>query len=415
MLHLTKFLQGFVPQEDVASGLAVLVVLIAIGVAAFIANFIAKKIIVAGISHLLKKTQTQRDDIFLQRGVFEKLSHLAPALIVYACAPLLSESHPAVASFVLSASLIYLVIAAVLFLDALINAGVEVYGTYRISKDFPIKSFAQVAKLLIYFFGVIAILSLILGKSPVTFLAGFGALTAVLMFVFKDPILGFVAGIQLSANRMVAVGDWIEMPKYGVDGDVMEIALTTVKIRNFDKTITTVPTQSLISDSFKNWRGMSETGGRRIKRSIFIDVSSIKFCDEEMLDRFAKIEFVAEYLQTKKAELEAYNEASGIDISSAVNGRKLTNIGTFRAYIEAYLRNHSKISKSLTLLVRQLQPTENGIPIEIYTFSLETDWLVYEGLQADIFDHIFAAVSEFDLKIFQNPTYESFGKLQMHQ
>ena len=228
------------------------------------------------------------------------------------------------------------------------------------------------------------------------------------MLVFKDPILGFVAGIQLSANKMVAVGDWIEMPKYGVDGDIMEIGLTTVKIRNFDKTITTIPTQSLINDSFKNWRGMQETGGRRIKRALHIDVSSVRFCSAEMLDRFARIQFITDYLKNKSEELTAYNQAGGIDTSSLVNGRHLTNIGTFRAYIEAYLRAHPMISNELTFLVRQLKPGAQGVPIEIYVFTTTTNWLDYERIQADIFDHLLAAATEFDLRLFQDPTGADF-------
>lgn len=231
------------------------------------------------------------------------------------------------------------------------------------------------------------------------------------MLVFKDPVLGFTAGIQLSTNKMVSVGDWIEMPSYGVDGDVIEIALTTVKIRNFDKTITTIPTQSLINDSFKNWRGIQDVGGRRIKRSIYIDVSTIKFCDAEMLNRFSKIQFIKDYIAEKDEELTRFNAESGADATNLVNGRRMTNVGTFRAYTEAYLRAHPSISKELTLLVRQLQPTENGLPIEIYAFTNVIDWLPYEAIMADIFDHILAAAREFDLSVYQNPTGGDFSKL----
>ncbi len=411
MNALTEFFTQFEILDGYAPMAAVVAALLGIVLLAIVANIIAKYGIVALINRLLKKSTSQRDDVFAQRKVFERLSQLAPALVIYALAPLALGDYPAAESFVDKLSVIYMVVIGVLFVDALINAGLEIYGTYRVSKDFPINSFTQIAKLAIYFLGFITVLSLILGQSPLTFLAGLGALTAVLMLVFKDPILGLVAGIQLSANRMVAVGDWIEMPQFGVDGDVMEIALTTVKIRNFDKTITTVPTQSLISDSFKNWRGMQETGGRRIKRSIYLDLSSIRFCDEEMLKRFSKIQYIADYVQEKRLEIGEFNKAANADLSTLVNGRHLTNVGTFRAYVEAYLRNHPKISKSLTLLIRQLQPTEHGLPIEIYVFSLETDWLIYESIQADIFDHILAAVPEFDLRVFQHPTGGDFQQL----
>ena len=244
------------------------------------------------------------------------------------------------------------------------------------------------------------------------FLSGLGALTAVLLLVFKDTILGLVAGVQLSANKMVAVGDWIEMPKYGADGDVIEVALTTVKVQNWDKTVTTIPAYALISDSFKNWRGMQESGGRRIKRSVSIDVQTIVFCDEEMLGRFAKIKYIAEYIQKKKDELARFNQELKVDDSSLVNGRRMTNVGTFRAYVVAYLKHHPKIHQEMTFLVRQLAPSENGLPIEVYVFSNDKVWANYEAIQADIFDHILAVVPEFDLRVFQVPTGNDFRRLQ---
>jgi miniconductance mechanosensitive channel len=244
------------------------------------------------------------------------------------------------------------------------------------------------------------------------FLSGLGALTAVLLLVFKDTILGFVAGIQLSANKMVAVGDWIEMPKYGADGDVIDVALTTVKVQNFDKTITTIPAYALISDSFKNWRGMFQSGGRRIKRAVHIDMQTVMFCNEEMLARFAKIQYISEYIQRKKEELEKHNAKHQVDNSNLVNGRRMTNVGTFRAYVTEYLKNHPKIHRELTFLVRQLAPGESGLPIEIYVFTNDTEWAHYEAIQADIFDHILAVLPEFDLRVFQNPSGMDFHALQ---
>lgn len=411
MSILTEFFTDYPFLHGYEGLVAIISALAGICLLAFVANFVARNIIVRFIRHLVSRTKSERDDILVKRKVFDRLSQIAPAIVIYALAPLALNDYPIVSNLVTTLSLIYMVVISVLFFDALINAGLEIYGTYRISNDIPITSFAQVAKLIIYFLATITVLSLILGESPLTFIAGLGALTAVLMLVFKDPILGFVAGIQLSANRMVAPGDWIEMPKFGVDGDVLEIGLTTVKIRNFDKTITTIPTQALISDSFKNWRGMQETGGRRIKRSIFIDVSTVKFCDEDMIQRYAKIQYISEYIKTKQSELSKFNQEANVDLTALANGRRMTNVGTFRAYIEAYLENHPKISKSLTLLIRQLQPTENGLPLEIYVFSLDTNWINYEKIQADIFDHIFAAAPEFDLKIFQNPTGSDFRTL----
>ena len=408
MSVLMEYIERVGFSGQIAAPLAIIIAIISICLLAFLANMIARRIIVGTVHKVLLSTPSERDDIFVKRRVFERVSQLAPAIVIYELTPLFLSEYTLLNQGILTLSLIYMVVVGVLFLDGMINAGLEIYSTYRISREFPVTSFAQVAKIGLYFLGFITVLSLLLGQSPLTFLAGLGALTAVLMLVFKDPILGFVAGVQLSANRMVAVGDWIEMPKFAVDGDVIEIALTTVKIRNFDKTITTVPTQALISDSFKNWRGMKETGGRRIKRCLFVDISSIRFCDEEMLNRFTKIQYISEYIERKKQELDEFNQSSGADLSSLANGRRLTNVGTFRAYIEAYLHHHPKISKSLTFLVRQLQPTTHGLPIEVYVFSLDTDWIAYEKIQADIFDHILAAASEFDLHLFQNPSGHDF-------
>ena len=262
-----------------------------------------------------------------------------------------------------------------------------------------------------YFLAGIFVISILLNKTPVYLLSGVGALAAVLMLVFRDSILGFVAGIQLAANRMVSVGDWIEMPKYGADGDVLEVALTTVKVQNWDKTITTIPTYALISESFKNWRGMSESGGRRIKRAVNIDMSSIRFSDEEMLGRYEKIQYISEYIESKKHELEAFNQSENVDNASLANGRRMTNIGTFRAYVVAYLGNHPMINSDMTFLVRQLQPGQYGLPIEIYVFCSDKDWANYEAIQADIFDHILAVMPEFDLRVYQNPTGADFRML----
>ena len=407
-----EFLKAFFSQnpaiENFAAPLAALTALAGVLGIALLAYGVTRYVIVVTIRRVLERSKSRRDDIFLRRRVFQRLSQLSPALVIYSLAPLALSEFPPFSEFVVNLSAIYMIVVGVLFLDALINAIAEIVGTFNVSRELPITSIAQVAKLFLYFMGFVATMSVLLGESPATFIAGLGALAAVLMFVFKDLILGFVSGIQLSANRMVSVGDWIEAPKYGVDGDVMEIALTTVKVRNFDKTITTLPTQALTTESFKNWRGMKETGGRRIKRAIYIDMSSIKFCDEEMLERYSRIQFITRYLNDKRQELAAHNNAEEIDRSTLVNGRHLTNVGTFRAYIDAYLRNHSKIAKNLTLLVRQLQPTEHGLPIEIYTFTNDTNWIAYEAIQADIFDHILAAAPGFDLRLFQDPTGADF-------
>ncbi len=412
---ISDLVDSFGLSEDLAFGVAVGAALLVVLALAFFAYLVMRYVIVATLARAIMRSESKRDDTFTRMKVFPRLSHVAPAAVIYALGPAVFAPFPIAVQAIETASLLYLTLMIVLFIDALMNAGVAIYRTYETSKTFPITSFVQIAKLLLYFFGAITVLSLVLGQSPFAFFAGLGAMTAVLMLVFKDPILGFVAGIQLSANRMVTVGDWIEMPKFSVDGDIIEIGLTTVKIRNFDKTITTIPTQSLINDSFKNWRGMQETGGRRIKRAIHLDVGSVKFCDAEMLSRFARIQYIADYIAAKKMELSAYNTAAEVDTSTLVNGRHLTNVGTFRAYVEAYLRAHPKISTAFTFLVRQLEPTENGLPIEVYVFTTTTDWIDYESIQSDIFDHLFAAAPEFDLRLFQNPTGADFARLNMPQ
>ncbi|RZV40916.1 MAG: mechanosensitive ion channel, partial [Acidimicrobiales bacterium] len=384
---ILEFVKRFGLSDDLTFGVAIVCAVLAVLALAFLAYLITRYVVVATLVQSIKRSGSKRDDTFVQMKVFSRLSHAAPAVVIYLLGPAVFASFPAAMQAIETTSLLYLTLIIVLFIDALMSAGLAIYRTYRISRTFPITSFVQIAKLLLYFFGAITVLSLILGQSPFTFLAGLGAMTAVLMLVFKDPILGFVAGIQLSVNKMVSVSDWIEMPKFSVDGDIIEIGLTTVKIRNFDKTITTIPTQSLINDSFKNWRGMQETGGRRIKRAIHLDVRSVKFCDAEMLSRFSRIQFIADYIAAKKDELSAFNTSKGVDTSTLVNGRHLTNVGTFRAYIEAYLRAHPKISDKFTFLVRQLKPTENGLPIEIYVFTTTTDWIEYEAIQSGIFDH----------------------------
>ena len=300
---------------------------------------------------------------------------------------------------------------AVLTIEAFLSSVVDIYHSYDTSRKFPVRIIVQVAKILLYAVIGIIILSTVIGKSPAFFIGGLGAMAAVLMLIFKDPILGLVAGIQLSANKMVRVGDWIEMPKYGADGDVVDISLTTVKVQNWDKTIITIPTFALVSEGVKNWRGMSESGGRRIKRSIYIDMTSVKFCNKEMTEKFSKIKYLSDYIQGKEKELSEFNSQKNIDDSVLVNGRRMTNIGTFRAYLVSYLKDHPKINKNLTFLIRQLDPGPNGLPIEIYVFSSDQVWANYEAIQADIFDHILAIIPEFELKVFQNPTGADFQNL----
>ncbi len=376
-----------------------------------VANFVAKRYVVSALTYVVSRSKSRWDDAVLRQRTLNRIAHLAPAIVIYVLTPIALQGLDSAISIIRGALLIYMIIILVLVLDSLLNTVEDVYQNFRASKEIPIKGFIQILKLVLYFMAAIFVISILLNKTPIYLLSGIGALAAVMMLVFKDSILGFVAGIQLAANKMVSVGDWIEMPKYGADGDVLEVALTTVKVQNWDKTITTIPTYALISESFKNWRGMSESGGRRIKRSVNIDMSSIRFCDGEMLERFGKVQYISEYIETKKSELKEFNQATEVNNASLVNGRRMTNIGTFRAYVKAYLQNHPMINQDMTFLIRQLPPSEHGLPIEIYVFSKDQAWANYEAIQADIFDHVLAVVPEFDLRVYQNPTGADFRVL----
>lgn len=376
-----------------------------------VATYVSKGILLQSVQKLISKSKFKWDDRLLKWRVFHRLAHLVPALVLYYLAPVALQGFPIWTAFVVHASIIYMILVGALVLDGALNAFMDVYQDFEMSREIPIKGFVQVVKIVLFLVAGILVLANLLGKNPILLLSGMGALTAVLMLIFKDAILGFVAGIQLTSNKMVAVGNWIEMPKYGADGDVVDVALTTVKVQNWDKTITTIPTYALISDSFKNWRGMSDSGGRRIKRSINMDMQSIRFCTEEMLRRFSKINYITAYLEMKQREIEEFNASRKIDLATLANGRRLTNIGTFRAYVAAYLKDHPMVNQDMTFLVRQLAPTEHGLPIEIYVFCKDKAWANYEGVQSDIFDHILAVVPEFDLRVFQNPSGADFRKI----
>ncbi len=370
---------------------------------AFVAHFVARAVLLRILPILARRSPFTWDDIMIKAGVFQFLPHLVPALVLYGFTPLLFEGYESVGALTQRLALIYMLSIGLFTVFALSDALITIFGNMQALRRLPLRSFAQVVKIITFFLAFIMTLSILVGKSPLILVGGLGAMAAILMLVFKDPILGFVAGIQLSANNMLQVGDWIEMPKYGADGDVIDIALTTIKVQNWDKTITTIPAYALISDAFINWRGMSESGGRRIKRSIFIDMTSIRFCTPEMLAGFRRFRLLRGYLEKKEAELAEFNCKLGEDDADC-NGRRLTNIGTFRAYVAAYLRQHPKISQDMTFLVRHLQPTDKGLPIEIYVFSNDQVWANYEGIQADIFDHILAVLPHFGLRIFQVPT-----------
>ena len=367
---------------------------------------ISSRVILRAISMFFQKTSTEFDDVLIEKKVFNRLPLLIPLIFFYNFKNILL--WPDIFDRVLFSMIAVIFIS---FLNAFLNALNQMHVKSSFSQKFSIKSYVQVAKLLVGIFGFIIVIAILTGRSPVYFLSGIGALTAVLLLVFKDTILSLVSSVQISSNDLFKVGDWIEAPQFGADGDVIDIALHSIKIQNWDKTISIIPTNKLLDSSFKNWRGMSESGGRRIKRSINIDMNSIKFCNGDMTERFRKFKVIGKYINQKLSEIEKFNSENNVVEDGLINGRSLTNIGTFRAYIEGYLRNHNKIHDEMTFLVRQLSPSSSGLPIEIYVFANDTDWINYESIQSDIFDHLLAVVPEFDLKVFQHPSGSDFNKI----
>ena len=366
---------------------------------AYILFLVTNQIILRSIAKIFRRTSTEFDDILLEQKVFNKLPYLIPLIFLYSLRDFV-PFFKSVDRFLIA--LIALII--LISLNALINAINDVYKKSRFAEKLNIKSYAQVVKLIINSVGIIIIAALLAGKSPIYFLSGLGALTAVLILVFKDTILSLVSSVQISSNDLFKIGDWIEAPQFGADGNVIDIALHSVKVQNWDKTICVVPTNQLINSSFKNWRGMSESGGRRIKRSIKINMKSIKFCSDSMIEKFKTIYLLKDYMEEKLKEINVHNIDKKINEADVVNRRSLTNIGTFRAYIKFYLKNNAKIHNDMTFLVRQLAPQSDGLPIEIYVFSNDTNWVNYEAIQSDIFDHLLAILPEFDLEVFQNLT-----------
>lgn len=370
-----------------------------------VAYYVGRKIILMLVEKMVRRSRNDWDDRLLKRKFFHRLAMMIPLVALYQCIELIYLGGPEIEGLlkrVLSVLVIFVGVGVVM---AFLNALVDIYREFEISNRVPIKAFVQVVQILVVIVAVILAISIVLDKKPGLLLGGIGAFTAVLMLIFKDAILGLVAGVQLTSNDMVRQGDWIDMPKYGADGDVIDVGLMTVKVQNWDKTISSIPSYALVSDSFKNWRGMSESGGRRIKRAIYLDMTSVRFCDEAMLERFNKIQLLKDYLKERCEEIEQDNQSKGVDLSDLANGRRMTNVGTFREYIKRYLGSLPKVhQEGMTFLVRQLAPNEKGLPIEIYVFCNDTRWVFFEGVQADIFDHLIAVVPEFGLRIFQSPS-----------
>ena len=370
----------------------------------WLSYLLARRVVLRVLRFVLVKTDNDWGNILIENKVFSRLTNIVPALVVHVLTPVVFDKLESLVVFVQGASKIYLVLALLFTLQALLASVLDIYQRYDISKRIPIKGFTQAVMLVACFIGGVFVISIIMGREIGTLMAGLGAMFMGFLFVFKDAIMGLVAGIQIATNDTVRKGDWIEMKSHGIDGDVIDVSLTTVKVQNFDKTVVSIPASKLITDSCRNWRGMKDSGGRRIKRSIRIDMRSIRFVDESLLEKFKRFGLLKDYLQSKLNELNTHNQTNKTDLSELVNGRRLTNIGTFRAYIVAYLKNHPKIRQDRTFLIRQLEPGDNGLPIEIYIFTNTTIWAEYEAIQADIFDHLMAVIPEFDLAPFQNST-----------
>lgn len=374
-------------------------------------DFLLRKVLLLLLTDFIAKSKSQLDDLLIKNKVLQYLTHVAPILIAKTAIPLIFTGFPSWIDVSLKITDVLLIFTICLLLRNVLRAFRDLLNTKSAFSDKPIDSYLQVASIILYGISGIMIYSIVTGDSPKSFLVSLGAASAILMLVFKDTILGFVASIQVSSNDMVRVGDWIEMTKYGADGHVVQINLSTVKVQNFDKTITTIPTYALISDSFKNYRGMQKAGGRRIKRSINVKISSVRFLEENELNELKKIQLLRPYIEDRSKEIFNFNEQNQIDFSSKVNGRRLTNIGLFREYIKRYTYQNPNIHKEYHFIVRQMQATEHGLPIELFMFTNTIIWDEHETIMADIFDHLFAVVPYFNLEVFESPASDDIRSL----
>lgn len=390
--------------EFYAEILNIFLVSILILFSVIVINFISKKIIINFLEKLSKRSKTDFDNFLIANNIQIYLARLVPVFYIYWIIPFWLENFQTVLVYALLVLKIYFIFLLVSIIRNFLNATKDFFRTFDSLKGKPIESFVQVAMLLVWFTAVVLIFSIITGTQVSTFLTAMGALSAVIMLIFKDTILGFVASIQLSSNDLIRIGDWVTMKKFGADGDVIEINLNSVKIQNFDKTITTIPTYKLISDSFTNWRGMSDSDGRRIKRALLIKGSSIRFIKKEEVSKLKNIKLLSKYIAETETEIENHNFKLEVPLDDAINGRNLTNIGLFRKYIEEYLIANKLINTEMTVMCRQLSPTSQGVPLEIYAFISDKEWKSYENIVADIFDHLLASLKTFDLELFELPS-----------
>lgn len=408
MNHLEEWIDRLLTEggvsEVLAPALRLFILLMSLIIIAGISFWITRRIIIQSLYGFFKRTTITWDDAFVEYKVFDSLAHIVPAVIIRIFAQIIFKDFEYLLPWVIRLTDAYLIIVGMMIVFSF--SKVAEYGLSRspIFINKPIASYFQLIRIVLYIAVAILVLSVLIGKSPLVLLSAFGAMTAILLLIFKDTILGLVASVQISSNDMVRVGDWVEMPKFNADGDVIAINLNTVKVKNWDKTVTTIPTYYFITDSFKNWRGMQESGGRRIKRAIYLNVQTIRFVNPETREHYKKYYLLTDYIEERQREIEEFNAQNNFDTSTLINGRRMTNIGVFRRYVEFYLKKHNQIRQDMTLLVRQLPMEDRGIPIEVYCFTKTINWGEYEAIQADIFDHLLAAASFFDLTVFQQPS-----------
>lgn len=398
--NLERILAQTLPYEWLSQSILVLVGITILLILGLLVHLITRLTLLKLAIKIVQKTSLKWDDLLVKNKLFHRCLHLLTISILQSFNKTFFPSHEGLLNLNANVLNVLFILVILTILDAVINLTYDLWHRIPNSDRLPAKSLIQAIKLLLYSIGFIFILATILGKSPAVFLSGIGALTAVLLLVFKEPILGLVAGIQLSTNDLVRVGDWIEMPSHSTDGTVVDISLTTLKVENWNQTISSIPMQSLITSSFKNWRHMSTSGGRRIKRSIIIDTNSLKFLDSTLIDKLKNIPLIKSYLEEKLEEINHYNNQPNVENKIP---RQLTNIGVFRKYCLEYLKHHPQINSEMTLIVRQLEPTGQGIPLEIWTYSNTTNWVIYETIQSDLFDHLFTALNSFDLRAYQRP------------
>ncbi len=397
-------LVDFGVSEQAAEYLNMLLLLVGLLIVIFIIDIVIRRVLIGTFTQFAKRTRTNFDDFLISNKVPRNVAHIIPLLIALEFAPDVFADFYDFEIIIEKALKVFAIVLTLWIVRSLLNTLKDFLKTLPRLKDKPIASYIQVFMIFAWLGGIMSAIAIVTGIPFLKFLTGLGAISAVIILVFRDTILGFVASIQVSINDMVRIGDWITFEKYGADGDVTEITLATVKVQNWDKTITTIPTYALISESFKNWRGMTSSEGRRIKRSLSVKQDSIKCLSTEDIEKLKKIHIIKPYLETRQTDISNYNNSKNIDKSISINGRNLTNIGVFRKYVQTYIENHSAINKDMTIMVRQLEPTAEGLPIEIYAFSSDKRWVNYEYIMADIFDHVLAAVPYFDLEIFEYPS-----------